>query len=72
MISESESLPSIQLGDLMLRFELEEPSELGKNVALTELRETPENKANGIRELRKLLEQGKVNANLYIKKAIIM
>lgn len=58
MLSDLEALPSIQIGDFVLRFELEELSDEGKEVAERELRETPENKENGMKELRKLLEQG--------------
>jgi len=57
MLSDLEALPSIKIGDFVLRFELEELSEEGKEVAKRELRETPENKENGIKELRKLLEK---------------
>lgn len=57
MLSDLEALPSIKIGDFVLRFELEELSEEGKEVAERELRETPENKENGIKELRKLLEK---------------
>lgn len=58
MLSDLESLPSIQLGEFTLRFELDELTTLGQEVALKELRENPENKENGIKELRKLLLQG--------------
>jgi len=57
MLSDLEALPSIKIGDFVLRFELEELSEEGREVAERELRETPENKENGIKELRKLLEK---------------
>lgn len=59
MLSELEALPSIQLGDYILRFELEDLTPFSQEVALRELRETPENKENGIRELRSLLKNGK-------------
>lgn len=58
MLSELDALPSIQLGDFTLRFELEELTPFGLEVAARELRESPENRENGIKELRKLLEQG--------------
>lgn len=58
MLSELEALPSIQLGDFTLRLELEDLTDFGKEVAVTELRENPENRENGIKELRKLLQQG--------------
>lgn len=59
MLSELDSLPSIQIGDFILRLELEELSPTGKEVAIKELRENTENRENGIRELRELLKQGK-------------
>lgn len=58
MLSDLESLPSIQLGDFVLRFELEDLTPTGKETAARELRECPENRENGIKELRKLLQQG--------------
>lgn len=59
MLSELDSLPSIQVGDYTLRFELDELSEKSQEIAARELRENPENKEKGIKELRALLEQGK-------------
>lgn len=59
MLSDLESLPSIQLGEFTLRFELDELTPLGQEVAARELRENPENRENGIKELRRLLQQGK-------------
>lgn len=58
MLSELDALPSIQIGDFVLRFELDELAPTGKEIAEKELRETPENRENGIKELRKLLQQG--------------
>lgn len=58
MLSELDELPSIQLGDYTLRFELEELNQAGQETSERELRETKENKDNGIMELKKLLEQG--------------
>lgn len=58
MLSDLDELPSIQLGDYTLRFELEELSPSGKEISERELRETQENKDYGIMELKKLLEQG--------------
>jgi hypothetical protein len=60
MLSELESLPSIQLGDYVLRFELEDLTPFSQEIAAKELRETPENKENGVKELRNLLQQGSV------------
>lgn len=58
MLSDLESLPSIQLGDFTLRFELDELAPEGKAIAEKELRETPENREKGVKELRQLLQQG--------------
>lgn len=58
MLSDLESLPSLQIGDLVIRFELDELTPLGQEVAEKELRETPATKEHGIKELRKLLQQG--------------
>ena len=56
MLSDIEELPSVQLGDYTLRFELEDLTPFGKEVARDELRETPELKASAIEELRELLK----------------
>lgn len=71
MLSELESLPSIQLGEFTLRFELDELTPFGEEVASRELRENPENRENGIKELRKLLQQGEPVINLSIRNFII-
>lgn len=57
MLSELDALPFVKLGDYTLRFELEDLSPFSQEVAFRELRETPENKENGVKELRKLLQQ---------------
>lgn len=56
MLSDVEELPSVQLGDYVLRFELEDLTPFGKEVAKNELRETPEIRAAAIEELRTLLK----------------
>ncbi|XP_065089911.1 alpha-tocopherol transfer protein isoform X2 [Ochlerotatus camptorhynchus] len=56
MLSEVDELPSVQLGDYTLRFELEDLTPFGKEVATNELRETPEIKAKAIEELREMLK----------------
>ncbi|XP_058824634.1 retinaldehyde-binding protein 1 isoform X1 [Topomyia yanbarensis] len=56
MLSEVDELPSVQLGDYTLRFELEDLTPFGKEVAKNELRETPEIKAKAVEELRELLK----------------
>ncbi|CRL01304.1 CLUMA_CG014293, isoform C [Clunio marinus] len=57
MLSELDDLPSIKLGDFTLRFELDELTPFGKEVAEKELRESPVNKENGIKELKRMLQQ---------------
>ncbi|EAT45365.1 AAEL003347-PC [Aedes aegypti] len=56
MLSEVDELPSIQLGDYTLRFELEDLTPFGKDVAKNELRESPELKAQAVEELREMLK----------------
>ncbi|KAI8121596.1 hypothetical protein FF38_04063 [Lucilia cuprina] len=56
MITEIEEVPAIMVGDYKLQFELGEPCERTKEVALRELRETPENIQKGTAELKKLLD----------------
>lgn len=56
MLSDVDEIPVIQLGDLTLRFELEDLDDIGIEVAERELRETPERKAAAIEELRALLK----------------
>ncbi|XP_037909600.1 alpha-tocopherol transfer protein-like isoform X2 [Hermetia illucens] len=56
MLSEIEALPSIQLGDYTLQFELDDLTPFGKEVAERELRETPEIKAQAVADLKRLLE----------------
>lgn len=57
MLSDMDELPFIKLGeDDVLRFELDPLTAVGKEVALKELRETPENKAQALVELRTLLQ----------------
>lgn len=57
MLSELDSLPSVQLGDYVLRFELEDLSPSAKEIAEKELRETDEVKKEAIEELRELLKE---------------
>lgn len=58
MLSDLESLPSIQLGEFILRFELDELTPTGQETAERELRENPENREIGIKKLRELLQEG--------------
>lgn len=58
MLSDVDEIPAIELGDLTLRFELEDLDDVGLEVAERELRETPERKACAIEELRTLLKGG--------------
>lgn len=56
MLSDLDTLPQVQLGDYLLRFELDDLTEFGKQVAAKELRETDEVKREAIAELRELLK----------------
>lgn len=64
MLSDLEELPSVQLGEFTLRFELEDLTPLGKEVARTELREAADVKAKAVQELRKLL-QGELTRQIF-------
>lgn len=55
MLSSLEDLPSIKIGDDILRFELDPLTEFGKEVARKELRETNEIKAQAVEDLKELL-----------------
>lgn len=57
MLSELDALPQIQLGDYLLRFELEDLTEFGRDVAVKELRETEEVKKEAVEELREMLKE---------------
>lgn len=65
MLSDMDELPSIKLGDEILRFELDPLTPTGKEVAIKELRETPEIKAQALVDLRTLL-QGEFNAHRFV------
>lgn len=56
MLTELDKLPGVQLGDFLLQFELDEPRESVREIARTELRETPEVVKAAVAELRRLLE----------------
>lgn len=53
---DANNLPYIPLGELTVRLESEEPTDLVKERARTELRETPEVSAAAIDELRALIK----------------
>lgn len=55
MLSELDALPSVQLGDYTLRFELEDLTPFGHEVAINELRESDEIKQQAVVELRDML-----------------
>lgn len=55
MLSCMDDLPSIKIGDDILRFELDPLTEFGKGVAQKELRETDEIKNQAIEDLKELL-----------------
>jgi hypothetical protein len=69
MLSEPDELPSITMGDFVLRIELDDLTPFTEEVAAKELRENPENRDNGIRELRQLLKQGKRFMEIVFKKS---
>lgn len=48
--------PEAKFGDYIFRLEVNHVSEAAREVARTELRETPENIENGLKELRRLLK----------------
>ncbi len=56
MLSNMEDLPSIKIGDEILRFELDALTEYGREVAKRELRETNEIKEQALEDLRELLK----------------
>ncbi|XP_065164334.1 clavesin-1 isoform X3 [Atheta coriaria] len=56
MLSEMDVLPSIKIGDFVLSLEMEQLSPEMQEVARKELRETPENREEGITKLRELLK----------------
>jgi len=56
MLSDIDQLPTLQVGDYTLQFELGEPTAQGKEVAIKELRETPERQKEASKELARLLE----------------
>uniref|UniRef100_A0A1E1WLD7 CRAL-TRIO domain-containing protein n=1 Tax=Pectinophora gossypiella TaxID=13191 RepID=A0A1E1WLD7_PECGO len=59
MLSDVDKLPAVQLGDFVLQFELDEPSESVREIARRELRETPDVVKPAVEELRRLLEEDK-------------
>lgn len=66
MLSDMDELPFIKLGEGdVLRFELDPLTAFGKEVALKELRETPENKAQALVEIRTLLQGNFGKPNIY-------
>lgn len=71
MLSDVEKLPAVQLGDFLLQFELDEPSEKVKEIARRELRETPENVKPAVEELRRLLK-GKLRVYRYLYENILI
>lgn len=55
LLSDIDELPCIHLGDFTLTFELGEMSERTKEVALNELRESPETVGPAVERLRELI-----------------
>lgn len=56
MLSDMDELPSVKIGADILRFELDPLSQSCKDIAATELRETPEIKAKAVEDLKVLLK----------------
>lgn len=56
MLSNMEDLPSIQIGDETLRFELNSLTDFGRQIAQKELRESDEIKSKALDDLRELLK----------------
>ncbi|KAG4073049.1 hypothetical protein HA402_009468 [Bradysia odoriphaga] len=59
MLSNMEDLPSIQIGDDTLRFELNSLTDFGRQIAQKELRESNEIKTKALEDLRELLKEEK-------------
>lgn len=55
MLSDMEELPSVQFGEVVVRFELDPLNQAGREMAEKELRETSDVKAKAIEELKELL-----------------
>lgn len=55
MLSDMEELPSVQFGDVVVRFELDPLNQTSREVAERELRETADVKAKAVEELKVLL-----------------
>lgn len=65
MLSEVSQIPEVKItDDFTLRFEIDGLTELGRQVAEKELRETPEVKQKAIEELKKLLEGKLINSKV--------
>lgn len=56
MLTDVGEWSGVTVDNYTLEFELGEPTEKTKEVALRELRETPENRQKGLEELNKLLD----------------
>lgn len=56
MLSCMDDLPSIKIGDDILRFELDPLTEFGRGIAQKELRETNEIKIQAVEDLKELLK----------------
>lgn len=59
MLSELDELPSIQIGDLVLRLEVDDLTPKVQEIARKELRETPEIKEEAMTALREMLREDK-------------
>lgn len=67
MLTDVGDWTGVTVDNYTLEFELGEPSERTKQVALNELRETPENRQKGLEELNKLLDS---KYHMHIKEII--
>lgn len=70
MLSDIQELPSVKLGDFILKFELEDLSPEMKEVARKELRETPDVSRDAVIALRDLLK-GNLVKKSYLRRVNI-
>lgn len=72
MLSDLEELPEVSLGDFKLRIEMDELTPFDEEVAAKELRETSENRENGLKDLRMLLKQGRLTGTFVVLAFVIL
>lgn len=71
MLSGMDDLPSIKIGDDILRFELDPLTEFGREVAQRELRETNEIKTKALEDLRELLKGKSIYLLISLKSSCV-